>query len=147
MNEYMLVELKECNQILEIVDNNIVYWPLKPEYIDLCENCILFDIDESYGEEVYQQVKDTCPYCIDGSKFEYFSDTAPLSEDEIEEYLKIGDFNGFSCYSKINIDDIINNPLLYINNITDDKNIKIYYIGKFPSIIEARAEIMMNNDL
>ncbi|GEM_PF-4498791 len=147
MNEYIFIKSKEYNQILEVINNDIVYWSLKPEYNDLCENCMLYGIDEFYGEEAYQQVKDTCPRCINGSNFEYLPDIAPLNKNEIEQYLNTGDFNSFSRYFKINIEDIINTPSLFIDDLTDDSDLNVYYIGKYPSIIEARNQIMLNIDL
>ncbi len=70
-----------------------------------------------------------------------------MNKNEIEQYLNTGDFNSFSCYFKINIEDIINTPSLFIDDLTDDSDLNVYYIGKYPSIIEARNQIMLNIDL
>ena len=88
MSDFFMLKTDKVQKFIELRDDTLIKWSISPIYYeDICENCLLYEVDESVGEIAYQEVLETCPLCVNGSKLNYNEDYAPMSEDALKEYL------------------------------------------------------------
>ena len=105
-----MLKTDKVQKFIELRDDTLIKWSISPIYYeDICENCLLYEVDESVGEIAYQEVLETCPLCVNGSKLNYNEDYAPMSEDALKEYLAIGDPDSLTFIESTNIQNIILN--------------------------------------
>ena len=139
MSDFFMLKTDKVQKFIELRDDTLIKWSISPIYYkDICENCLLYEVDESVGEIAYQEVLETCPLCVNGSKLNYNEDYAPMSEDALKEYLAIGDPDSLTFIESTNTDTILSNLDFYFPFEYSEHNFELKTLGQFSSIVECR---------